>query len=175
VLDDAGFPDAQILATGDLNEDKIRGLLDAGAAVDLLGVGTEMGVSYDAPAVGGVYKLVEDSRGYRIKLSTGKVTLPGRKQIWRITQNGLPVEDVIALYDEPGPPGGRLLLVEAMGGGRRMIDESLATIRARCRDGLATLPAAVGGHDDDESVYPVRCSPGLDALLRQMTAAPADR
>lgn len=55
-----------------------------------------------------------------------------------------------------------------------MIDESLSTIRARCRDGLATLPAAVGGRDDGERVYPVRCSTGLDALVRQMTAVPAD-
>ena len=79
ILDDAGFPDVQILASGDLNEDKIRDLLDSDAPVDMFGVGTEMGVSYDAPALAGVYKLVEDTRGYRIKRSTGKVTLPGRK------------------------------------------------------------------------------------------------
>ena len=105
ILDDAGFPDVQILASGDLNEDKIRDLLDSDAPVDMFGVGTEMGVSYDAPALGGVYKLVEDTRGYRIKRSTGKVTLPGRKQVWRVTRDGRMIEDVIALHDEAAPPG----------------------------------------------------------------------
>jgi nicotinate phosphoribosyltransferase len=93
ILDEAGAADAQIFASGDLNEDRIRELLDAGAPIDAFGVGTEMETSYDAPAVGGVYKLVEDARGYRVKRSAGKATLPGRKQIWRLTRDGEIAED----------------------------------------------------------------------------------
>ena len=106
ILNDAGFPDVQILASGDLNEDRIQDLLDIDAPVDMFGVGTEIGVSYDAPALGGVYKLLEDTRGYRIKCSTGKITLPGRKQVWGAIRDGQMIEDVIALRDEPAPATG---------------------------------------------------------------------
>ena len=50
---------------------------------------------------------MEDTRGYRMKRSTGKVTLPGRKQVWRISRGGQITEDVIALHDEPAPPEAR--------------------------------------------------------------------
>jgi nicotinate phosphoribosyltransferase len=143
----------RILASGDLNEDKIRDLLDADAPIDMFGVGTEMGVSYDAPALGGVYKLVKDTRGYRIKRSTGKVTLPGRKQIWRVSQDGQMVEDVIALHDEPAPAGARPLLAEVMRGGRRTWSESLEEGHQRCRDRMASLPAVL--RMLDAATYPV--------------------
>ncbi len=169
ILDDAGFPDAQILASGDLNEDKIRDLLDGGAPVDVFGVGTELGTSYDAPAVGGVYKLVEDARGYRIKRSAGKVTLPGRKQVWRGTRDGQMAEDVIALHDEPGPPDAQPLLIEAMRSGRRTMREPLEASRRRCRDRLSSLPVALQALDG--GTYPVRRSPRLDALLQHMMSA----
>jgi nicotinate phosphoribosyltransferase len=172
LLDEAGFPDVQILASGDLNEDRIRDLLDAGAPVDAFGVGTEMGVSYDAPALGGVYKLVEDAAGYRIKRSTGKVTLPGRKQVWRVVRDGQMAEDIIALHDEPGPHGAQPLLVEVMRGGKRLAHESLDAARQRCRDRLSCLPAALRALNG--GVYPVRLSPKLAALLHQMTPDPAD-
>lgn len=172
ILDDAGARDAQILASGDLNEDKIGRLLEAGAPIDSFGVGTEMGTSYDAPAVGGVYKLVEDSRGYRVKRSAGKATLPGRKQIWRLTRNGEIGEDIIALHDEPAPPGGRPLLIEVMRNGTRIVREPLETARQRCRDRLASLPPALRGLG--AVTYPVQRSPRLDALFRQMTGVSDD-
>ncbi|HEV2356846.1 MAG TPA: nicotinate phosphoribosyltransferase [bacterium] len=172
ILDDAGARDAQILASGDLNEDKIGRLLEAGAPIDSFGVGTEMGTSYDAPAVGGVYKLVEDSRGYRVKRSAGKATLPGRKQIWRLTRNGEIGEDIIVLHDEPAPPGGRPLLIEVMRNGTRIVREPLETARQRCRDRLASLPPALRGLG--AVTYPVQRSPRLDALFRQMTGVSDD-
>ncbi|HEV2281490.1 MAG TPA: nicotinate phosphoribosyltransferase [bacterium] len=170
VLDEAGAQDAQIFASGDLNEDRIRALLDAGAPIDSFGVGTEMGTSYDAPAVGGVYKLVEDTRGYHIKRSAGKATLPGRKQIWRLTRDGEIVADVVALHDEPAPRDGewRPLLAEMMRGGRAIVRESLDAARRRCRDRLAALPAAMRALNG--AAYPVQRSPRLDALFRQMAA-----
>ncbi|HLW46547.1 MAG TPA: nicotinate phosphoribosyltransferase [bacterium] len=172
ILDDAGARDAQILASGDLNEDKIGHLLEAGAPIDSFGVGTEMGTSHDAPGVGGVYKLVEDTRGCRVKRSGGKATLPGRKQVWRLTRNGEIGEDIIALHDEPAPPGGRPLLIEVMRNGKRIVREPLETARQRCRDRLAALPSALRGIG--AVTYPVQRSPRLDALFRQMTGVSDD-
>ena len=168
ILDDAGFPDVQILASGDLNEDKIRDLLDSDAPVDMFGVGTEMGVSYDAPALGGVYKLVEDTRGYRIKRSTGKVTLPGRKQVWRVTRDGRMIEDVIALHDEAAPPGAQSLLAGVMRGGTRVWQESLEDARRRCRARMASLPGPL--QELDGVAYSVGLSGRLTALYREMSA-----
>jgi nicotinate phosphoribosyltransferase len=167
ILDDAGFPGVRILASGDLNEDKIRDLLDSDAPVDMFGVGTEMGVSYDAPALGGVYKLVEDTRGYRIKRSTGKVTLPGRKQIWRVSRAGQMGEDVIALHDEAAPAGAQPLLAEVMRGGTRTWQESLDEGRQRCRDRMASLPAPL--RTLDATTYPVTLGGRLEALRRKMS------
>ena len=168
ILDDAGFPDVQILASGDLNEDKIRDLLDSDAPVDMFGVGTEMGVSYDAPALAGVYKLVEDTRGYRIKRSTGKVTLPGRKQVWRLTRDGRMIEDVIALHDEAAPPGAQSLLAGVMRGGTRVWQESLEDARRRCRARMASLPGPL--QELDGVAYSVGLSGRLTALYREMSA-----
>jgi len=166
VLDEAGFPDVQIFASGDLNEDRIAELLDAGAPIDAFGVGTEMGVSYDAPALGGVYKLVEDTSGYRIKRSTGKVTLPGRKQVWRIVRESRMAGDVIALADEPPPPDASPLLVEVMRGGRRIHHETLLDARRRFQERLGILPEEVQRLDGGQ--YPVSYSQKLAALVRQM-------
>jgi nicotinate phosphoribosyltransferase len=169
-LDDAGFRDVQILLSGDLNEYRIADLLAQGAAVDAFGVGTELGTSADAPSIGGVYKLVEDEKGYRIKLSTGKATLPGRKQVWRVhDDDGAPKGDVIMLADEPGPTHGVPLLREVMQRGRRVLTEPLAEIRMRCTEQLAALPEELR-HLDDAVPYPVTLSPALETLRERMQA-----
>jgi nicotinate phosphoribosyltransferase len=170
LLDASGLRDVQILASGDLNEHKIADILAQGAAVDAFGVGTELGTSSDAPHIGGVYKLVEDEKGYRIKLSTGKATLPGRKQVWRrLDPEGRLAGDLITLLDEPAPPEGIPLLVEVMRGGRRLVAESLAEIRRRCTERLVTLPEELE-HLDEPHAYHVGLSPSLDALRRRMQA-----
>jgi nicotinate phosphoribosyltransferase len=87
ILDAAGFPDAKIMATSDLDEDRIRELLSHGAPIDVFGVGTQLATSYDAPALGAVYKLVElysnGEKRYTAKYSPDKQTLPGAKQVFR--------------------------------------------------------------------------------------------
>ncbi len=99
ILDDAGLPDAKIMATGDLNEFKIHELVAARAPIDVFGVGTELSTSADAPTLGVVYKMVEheDSgkRRYTLKLSEDKHTLPGAKQIFRYASR-----DVLARSSE---------------------------------------------------------------------------
>ncbi len=170
-LDTAGFRETQIILSGDLNEYRIAELLEQGAAVDAFGVGTELGTSPDAPNIGGVYKLVEDEKGYRIKLSTGKATLPGRKHVWRrMDSEGQPSGDVLTLHDEPAPPGCAPLLVQVMQDGRRLRAESLMEIRQRCTLRLASLPDDLRSLEDSIP-YPVTLSPGLTALRERMRQA----
>lgn len=92
-LDAAGFPDAKIYASNDLDEKTILSLKMQKAKIDVWGVGTKLITAYDQPALGAVYKLVsiEDEAGKMqdtIKLSNNaeKVSTPGKKQIWRITR-----------------------------------------------------------------------------------------
>lgn len=91
-LDEAGFPDAKIYASNDLDENTILNLKMQKAKIDVWGVGTKLITAYDQPALGAVYKIVaiEGAEGQMkdtIKLSSNveKVSTPGKKQVWRIT------------------------------------------------------------------------------------------
>jgi nicotinate phosphoribosyltransferase len=144
VLDERGHPEIAIVASGDLDENRIADLLAAGAPIEGFGVGTRLGTSQDAPSLGAVYKLVEDPTGPKYKRSTGKATLPGRKQVWRTFDGetpAMPVEDLIAPADAAGPPGARPLLELRMQGGRRAGGvPPLEAVRERCRIAVAGLP-----------------------------------
>ena len=83
LLDDAGLADARIFASGGLDEYAIADLVAAGAPIDAYGVGTKMGVSADAPYLDSAYKLVAYAGRPVMKLSPGKVTQPGAKQVYR--------------------------------------------------------------------------------------------
>ncbi|EHJ07258.1 nicotinate phosphoribosyltransferase [Staphylococcus simiae] len=109
MLDEAGFPDAKIIASNDLDEETITSLKAQGAKVDSWGVGTKLITGYDQPALGAVYKLVaiEDDNGNysdRIKLSNNaeKVTTPGKKNVYRIInkRTGKAEGDYITLAHE---------------------------------------------------------------------------
>ena len=93
ILDDAGLPEAKIMATGDLNEYKIIELVKEDVPINAFGVGTELATSADAPTLGAVYKLVELEAGgvkrYTAKFSEKKQTLPGSKQIFRYPDHDL--------------------------------------------------------------------------------------
>ena len=156
ILDDGGLGDVRILASGDLDEDRIAELLAAGAPIDAFGVGTRMGTSEDAPSLGVVYKLVEDSRGPKLKLAEGKATLPGRKQVFRCGDH-----DVLGLMEER--VDGRSLLGPAA-------IEPLDAIRERCRASIAALPSRVQGLDVADPAYEVRISPELGALRERLAA-----
>jgi nicotinate phosphoribosyltransferase len=161
ILDDAGLPDAKIMASGDLNEYKIREIVAAGAPIDAFGVGAELATSADAPALGVIYKLVEIDGRYTAKLSPGKVTLPGAKQIYRF-----PDHDLVALAQENVPtPGAEPLLRPVIFHGRLLEPlPDAKTARARCAGSLERLPEA---HRSLESAapYPVEYSPGIGALI----------
>ncbi|HAZ9245964.1 TPA: nicotinate phosphoribosyltransferase [Enterococcus faecium] len=108
-LDAAGFTEAKIYASNDLDEATILNLKMQKAKIDVWGVGTKLITAYDQPALGAVFKLVsiEDDEGKMmdtIKLSSNaeKVTTPGEKQVWRITRNfdGKSEGDYVTLWDE---------------------------------------------------------------------------
>ena len=83
ILDDGGWPDIRIFASGGLDEDKVAALVRAGAPIDGFGIGTSLTTSADAPTLDFVYKLQEYAGFARRKRSVGKETWPGRKQVWR--------------------------------------------------------------------------------------------
>jgi nicotinate phosphoribosyltransferase len=145
VLDDEGFGDTRIVASGDLEEHRIAEMCRAGVPVDVWGVGTEVGTSRDSPVVNGVYKLVADLsdgawRGVA-KLSPGKETLPGAKQVFRWFQDGAMTRDVVGPADEE--LDGEPLLVPAMRNGEIIAPKNLDEIRQRAKRSLGELPTGL--------------------------------
>ncbi|CAN5667024.1 nicotinate phosphoribosyltransferase [soil metagenome] len=170
IMDDAGLVDTQIFLSGDLDEHRIAELVSESAPVDAFGVGTQLGVSGDAPSLGGVYKLVADSGGPRMKLSAGKVTLPGCKQVWRYEREGVIQFDEIALENET-ISGARPLLVPVMTNGRRVAEPvALGEIRNRCAVTLATLPKSLKSLTQ-RAEYRVERSERLKDLVERTSAA----
>ena len=101
ILDEAGLDYVRILASGGFDEHKIARALAAGARIDSFAVGTKMGVSADAPYFDIAYKLVKYAGRPVMKLSTGKVTLVDKKQVFRhYDDQGNMRRDVIALRGE---------------------------------------------------------------------------
>jgi nicotinate phosphoribosyltransferase len=159
LLDAAGMGAARIVASGDLEERQIARLVAAGAPIDTFGVGTDLGTSRDAPALGGVYKLVADQpagwAGWRptAKRSAGKATLPWPKQVFRRHAGGVMAGDTVTRADRTAP--GIPLLVPAMRGGTVVLAEPLETIRERAARSLDALPAALRLADAAAPGYPV--------------------
>jgi nicotinate phosphoribosyltransferase len=173
IFDEAGLPHAKIMASGDLDEYKIRQIVEAGAPIDAFGVGTELSTSADAPRISAIYKLVEleaeGARRYTAKFSAGKATLPGAKQIFRFTDH-----DVIGCAQEQlGGDSAEALLRPVVAGGRLV--EPLPDAKA-CREhaanSIARLPGACRRLEAPEC-YRVEYSEALWALAESV--APAAR
>lgn len=176
ILDEGGLTDATIFASGDLDEYRITELLGAGAPIDAFGVGTQLGTSADAPSLGAVYKLVENEGGPKIKLSEDKVTLPGRKQVWRVADHEFDRHDVIALDGEEievadGCRARPLLETVMVDGRRTRPDPGLDEVQRRCREAVAGLPSRLHSLQQRERPYEVQRSPGLSELVATATAA----
>jgi nicotinate phosphoribosyltransferase len=164
ILDDAGLSEARIMASGDLNEYKIRELVRTAAPINAFGVGTELVTSADAPVLGAVYKLVEleanGQKRYTAKFSEDKVTMPGAKQIFRFADH-----DLIACASEQAPA--EALLRPVILGGQLVepLPDARAA-RAHAAESIRRLPEACRRLEDAEP-YPVAHSPALLALLEQ--------
>ena len=109
MLDEAGFPNAKIVVSNDLDEYTILNLKAQGARVDMWGIGTKLITAYDQPALGAVYKMVaiENADGVlqdtiKISANAEKVTTPGLKNVYRIIdlENGKAEGDYITMHDE---------------------------------------------------------------------------
>lgn len=172
MLDEAGFEDAKVAASNDLDETLIESLVKQGARIDLWGVGTRLVTAWDQPALGGVYKLGAirapgGSWEARMKLSehVGKTSNPGLLRARRYTVEGACVGDVI--YDEldPPPPGDvtivdpldptrrkklpasaatEELLIPVLRRGRRVADLPLPqAVRSRVREQMGHFHAGI--------------------------------
>jgi nicotinate phosphoribosyltransferase len=165
ILDDAGLPDAKIMASGDLDESKIRDIVAAGAPVDAFGVGTELATSGDAPSMGTVYKLVEVDicgiKRFTAKLSQDKQTLPGAKQVFR-----LPNRDVLARSAECCAGAEALLRPVVLGGNLVETLPDAGAARARALACIAKLPTELRSLDVAHQ-HPVEYSKDLTALIER--------
>ncbi|HEX9774380.1 MAG TPA: nicotinate phosphoribosyltransferase [Actinomycetota bacterium] len=162
VLDDAGLREVRIFASGGLDEHDLDELSGGGVPVDAFGVGTTMGVSADAPSLDSAYKLVQYGERPVLKLSEGKATAPGPKQVFRAES----MNDVLALRSEAPPPGAHPLLEPAMRAGRRVgAPQTWVAARERFRVDLAALPSEARAIRD-----PVPCAARHSEGLAELTA-----
>jgi len=173
ILDLMDRKGAKIVASGDLNEFRIEELLEKSAPIDIFGVGTELATSKDAPALGGIYKLVaiesEQGTRYPVKTSEDKASYPGRKQIFRMADpDGTLQGDILELEGEAPPEGSAPLLQRVMHSGKREAAacEPLEKMQERCRVELSRLPERLKRLRAPEE-YPVRIGPALERLFQQ--------
>jgi nicotinate phosphoribosyltransferase len=140
ILDEARLHDVTIFASGDLDEYALRDLIDNGAPIDGFGVGTKLDTIEDAPYLNCAYKLQEYAGRPRRKHSEGKATWPGRKQVYRKSDNANRMAgDVLALCDEV--LADEPLLVPVMRGGKRLAPpQPIAALRQYAATQLARLP-----------------------------------
>jgi len=169
LLDDAGMLDTKIILSGDLNEYIIEEIIKKKTPVNTFGVGTELVTSKDAPALSGIYKVVqESSKGYEhplMKLSKDKVTLPGKKQIFRYEKNGFYQYDILALYNENVSKGFPLLRKAIEKGKRIYPKESLLEIRKYVQQQLMKLPEKYK-RIKNPALFKVKISKGLKKIIQ---------
>ncbi|HEX4165851.1 MAG TPA: nicotinate phosphoribosyltransferase [Bryobacteraceae bacterium] len=168
ILDAGGLHSAKIFASNDLDEYRLRELLNAGAPIDAFGVGTKLATSEDAPSLSAVYKMVEIKRGGRVhytaKFNDEKNTRPGAKQVYRLADH-----DILALQNECSPDFGNQPLVRPI-----LLDGDLleplptaAIAHANAERSVAALPAEL--RDLEKPVpYRVEVSAKLHELTEQL-------
>jgi len=169
ILDSEGLDYVKIVASNDLNEYKIDNLKQKGAKIDGYGVGTEMITAKPVSAISGVYKIVEDEEGPKIKLSPGKKTYPGKKQIYRFTSDeGFYMYDMLTLEDEfeDGIP----LLEQVVKDGKRVSPRrDLEEIRSYALNCVSKLPTHVKQLRASGHSYMVGESFGLRNLVDKLS------
>jgi nicotinate phosphoribosyltransferase len=168
LLDQAGLDEIEVFASGGLDEDAVAQLVSAGAPIDGFGVGTSMGVSSDAPDLDIVYKLCEYAGEGRLKLSKNKPVLPGRKQIFRVSEAGRYARDIIARDGENLP--GRPLIEAVMRNGERLPASrvDIETARDYARQHVAMLPDHIRAIAPAETPYPVEVSHKLSKYQKEI-------
>ena len=155
MLDEAGLADVRIIASGGLTEERIAELVGEGAPIDAFAAGTSIVTSRSAPSLDTAYKLVEYDGRDRAKRSAGKASLPGRKDLRRLREGGMPVEDQLARFGTSAPAGAESLLQ------RQSEAEGIEAIRERAAREIGALPAGLRSLTEAAEPYPVRIAEEL--------------
>ena len=176
ILDAGGLTEARILASGNLDEEVVRTLVESGAPIDDFAIGTRLDTSADVPYLDCAYKLEEYAGQARRKRSTGKATWPGRKQVYRqLGPDGRMAGDIITLEDD-SQQGTPLLQLVMRAGQRLHAAPPLAAIREYAAAGLVLLPDHLRQLETDP-LYAVSIAPALralaDAVDRRMSGSPS--
>jgi nicotinate phosphoribosyltransferase len=169
ILDAGGLKDTIILVSGGINEDVLHSMMEDKAPIDGFGIGVNLAASVDVPALDCAYKL-QDYRGTpKRKLSEGKATWPGRKQVWRsYDSDGRMRGDILSL--ETDKQTGEPLIEPVMRNGKRVAPApTLAQIRERAATDLARLPEKLRQLQPGAE-YPVKIADALTVLAAQADA-----
>jgi nicotinate phosphoribosyltransferase len=168
MLDEAGFPNAAVLASNDLDEHLIAGLKQQGATIGVWGVGTRLVTAFNQPAIDGVYKLSairEPGGAWQdcLKLSehAGKMSDPGILQVRRFVADGRAMAD--AIFDERHEPEGDCTIVDPddatrrkhIAAGRETGTGSAAVRTDKGRNQSAAVPVPVSSAQSEDLLVPV--------------------
>jgi nicotinate phosphoribosyltransferase len=169
MLDEAGLQSVRIFASGGLDEYELERLASAGAPIDGYGIGTRLGMSADAPVIDMAYKIVAYDGTPCLKLSAGKATLIGPKQVWRRrATDGRMVEDLVAARDEPAPGlGWEPMLEPVVSRGSHARTPPLRELRQRHEQEMGSLPRELLRLEERDGTYPVRMSSALEQRQRR--------
>jgi len=167
ILDAGGLKDVIILVSGGINEDVLQVMTATKVPIDGFGIGVNLDASIDAPSLDCAYKLQQYAGKPRRKLSEGKVTWPGSKQVWRTYGDDQRMRgDIVSLATDSQP--GEPLILPVMRAGKRIAPApTLAAIREHAARELARLPAPLQGLESGTE-YPVQISKALTTLAAQM-------
>jgi nicotinate phosphoribosyltransferase len=164
IFDDAGLSDVKIFASSGFDEFKIAKVISQGAKIDAFGVGTKVGVSADAPYLDVVYKMVHFKDRDVRKLSPGKITLAGEKQVFRKSDpTGRYLEDIIGLRDDIVDRGTPLLKKVMENGEILQPHPELQAIRKNFKKKFALLDERYKSILE-YNAYPVKLSKRLKML-----------
>ena len=132
MLDEAGYPNAKICASGDIDENVLIALNSQNAKIDTYGIGTKLITSFSNPSLGGVYKLAAIEKDGvlvpKIKISNTieKVTNPGLKKVVRFydKKTKMAIADLMLLIDEPNPDGSPYMIFDPENPWKKMTIEN---------------------------------------------------
>jgi nicotinate phosphoribosyltransferase len=169
ILDENGCEKVLIVASSDLNEYRIKEILDKNAPIDAFGIGTELVTSRDDPAIASVYKLIEYNHKPKIKISEDKLTYPGKKQIYRVyNKQGEFKEDILTLDYEPAPSDSEALLIPVMKKGILITNlPDLNNIQQFYNENIKKLPNKFKELDENHT-FELRISKKLSELTNSL-------
>lgn len=173
ILDKNGLPGVKIIASGSLDEFRLKKTIEADAPIDGFGVGTRMGVSEDAPYLDMAYKMVEYDGVPVLKLSQGKESLAGPKQVFRLQENGKFTRDTVTRLNET-LPGEALLEPFFIDGTQTRTDTGVEDARKRCEADMKRLKGSVRAIGKKKK-YPVDIAPALQKLQNRTRGLMTER